>query len=43
MIGKSNDIDLSDPVDSVSTTSIVHPEYSIVGLSSQPGVARFFQ
>ena len=38
MFGNSNYVDLSDPIDSVSISSIVHPECSFVGVSSQPGV-----
>ena len=38
MIGNSNYGDLSDPVDSVSTSSVVLPECSVVSVSGQPGV-----
>ena len=38
MIGDSNYVDLSVPVNSVSSSYVVHPECSIVGESCQPGV-----
>ena len=38
MFGNSNYIDLSGPTDSVSVSSVVNPECSFVGMSSQLGV-----
>ena len=38
MFGNSNYIDLRDPINSISVSSVVHPKCSFVGVSSQPGV-----
>ena len=38
MIENSNYVDLIDPVNSITTSSVVHPEYYVVGVSGQPGV-----
>ena len=38
MLGNSNYIDLSGPADSISVSSVVNPECSFVGMSSQLGV-----
>ena len=34
----SNDVDIIDPVDTALTSPIIHPEYSIVGISPHAGV-----
>ena len=38
MFRNPNYIDLSGPIDSVLISSISNPEYSFVGVYSQPGV-----
>ena len=41
MNNDSDYIDLSDPVDSFFISSIVHPEYSVVGVSQNPDSVWF--
>ena len=36
MNNDSENIELSDPVDSFSISSVVHPEWSVVGVSCDP-------
>ena len=41
MNNDSDYIDLSDPVDSFFISSVVHPEYSVVGVSQNPDSVWF--